>query len=64
MAKTADPLTVAGQRALEAVVSVTARNVAIREASDAGCSLRAIAEAAQLSVEGVRRIIARTASVT
>ena len=40
-------------------LATTQRNTAIREAREAGHSLRAIASAAQMSVEGVRKIIDR-----
>ena len=40
--------------------STTERNEAIRDARKAGHSWRAIADAAYLSVEGVRRIAARS----
>jgi len=46
----------------KASAATAERNEAIRAAHDQGRSLRAIAEAASLSVEGVRRIIARIGS--
>jgi hypothetical protein len=58
-----DPIELVAWWADEAASALGERNNCIRAAHDEGRSLRAIAEAAKLSVEGVRRIIARTVSL-
>lgn len=51
------PLTVVARAARKAAAAYQARDQAVRDAYDAGESLRAVAEAAGISHEQVRRII-------